>query len=206
MTKAVVFFGKAPLSPADEQALLHRLPPAVCLHIAAKPVQDRRGSLLAYTALSLLLPEPQRLASVRFPDGGKPHFADLRGEFSLSHTDGAIAAAISNSAVGIDVQALSPPRFGVVRRFFDADEQAALQNAAPTEQPSLFTRLWTKKEAAVKRTGRGIGGLNDPLDPHAVFSFAEGDGFSACVCAAEAIEIAIFPVGQLIDRALAKKH
>ncbi len=206
MTKAVVFFGKAPLSPADKQALLHRLPPAVCGHITAKPAQNRCGSLLAYTALSLLLPEPQQLASVRFPDGGKPHFADLRGEFNLSHTNGAVAAAIADSAVGIDVQALSPPRFSVVRRFFDADEQAALQNAAPAECPRLFTRLWTKKEAAVKQTGRGLSGLNDPIDPRAVFSFAEGDGFVACVCAAEAVEIAAFPVGQLIARALAKKH
>lgn len=205
MTKAVVFFGNAPLDPSEEQILLRRLPPAVCRHIADRPAHSRQGSLLAYTALSLLLP-PDRLADIRFPDGKKPCFSKPCGDFSLSHTNGAVAAAVSDGAVGIDVQCLTLPRFGVVRRFFDADEQNALKNAAPAERTRLFTRLWTQKEAAVKRTGRGLGGMSDPIDPRAVFSFAEGNGFAACVCATEAVEIAAFPVGQLMDGASAKKH
>jgi 4'-phosphopantetheinyl transferase len=77
---------------------------------------------------------------------------------SISHRLGWVAAAVSDAAVGVDVEVLRPPRS-------DASERAALMlapaeleewNALPAErrEPALLT-AWTAKEAWFKAVGDG---------------------------------------------------
>ena len=78
--------------------------------------------------------------------------------FSLSHTKNAIAVAVSNRPVGIDIEAVvSQERVGdshFLERTMSATER---QSIAEADDPRLmFTELWTRKEAYVKLLGTGL--------------------------------------------------
>jgi 4'-phosphopantetheinyl transferase len=100
---------------------------------------------------------------------GKPQIDPALGRprlrFSLSHTRGLVACAVSlDHAVGLDVEALDCARDGldIAERFFAPAELALLRAAAPGDRPDIFTRIWTLKEAYIKGTGLGL--ANCPLD------------------------------------------
>jgi 4'-phosphopantetheinyl transferase len=92
---------------------------------------------------------------------GRPFVAG-RGDalyFSLSHTDGCVACAISDcEEVGIDVEATD--RFAsplsLAEHFFSAAEVAALRALPAVEQPGRFFEYWTLKEAYIKARGMGL--------------------------------------------------
>ena len=96
-------------------------------------------------------------------DYGKPWLTvgSVREEniyFSLSHTKNAIAVAVSNRPVGIDIEAVvSQERVGdshFLERTMNATER---QSIAEADDPRLmFTELWTRKEAYVKLLGTGL--------------------------------------------------
>ena len=78
--------------------------------------------------------------------------------FSLSHTKNAIAVAVSNRPVGIDIEAVvSQERVGdshFLERTMSAAECKQINLA---DNPRLvFTELWTRKEAYVKLLGTGL--------------------------------------------------
>jgi 4'-phosphopantetheinyl transferase len=104
---------------------------------------------------------------------GKPRIDPVAGlpelQFNLSHTRGFVACAVCVGAeIGIDVETLAPERAGldIAKRFFSLSEVRILQGTAPDQQPAVFFRLWTLKEAFIKATGEG---LNRALDS---FSFS----------------------------------
>lgn len=91
---------------------------------------------------------------------GKLHLSKIENReshFSLSHTKCAIAVAIDNRSVGIDVEAIASARRleqAFLDRTMNADEQTRIREAA---DPCLaFTELWTRKEALVKAIGTGL--------------------------------------------------
>lgn len=96
-------------------------------------------------------------------DYGKPWLTvgSVREEniyFSLSHTKNAIAVAVSNRPVGIDIEAVvSQERVGdghFLERTMSATERKQINMA---NNPRLvFTELWTRKEAYVKLLGTGL--------------------------------------------------
>ena len=79
-------------------------------------------------------------------------------DFSLSHTDGAVAVAVSNGAVGVDAESAShfAERKAAERedrlreRFFTAAEREKYEDG-----PLGFLSCWTKKEAEFKRRAKG---------------------------------------------------
>ena len=84
------------------------------------------------------------LPEIRRAAGGKPYFPQYPHiHFNLSHSRGAAVCALSGEPVGVDVELLRPPP----RRL--AGEMGAEE----------FFRLWTAKEAAVKRRGLGVAAL-----------------------------------------------
>ena len=94
---------------------------------------------------------PEELQTARGPHG-KPFFFGLPGfHFSLSHSGEALALAVHGSPVGVDVERLREPELRVARRFFTADEQAAMRGGG-----ARFYEIWTKKEAYLKYTGEGL--------------------------------------------------
>ena len=82
---------------------------------------------------------------------GRPYFENSAIDFSISHSHGAVAVAISDSCrVGIDVETkdISPERVKkLADRYLSAAEAASLSS---TED---FCRLWTQREAYVKQSG-----------------------------------------------------
>lgn len=75
---------------------------------------------------------------------GKPFFPerpDVR--FNLSHSRGAVACAVHDEEIGVDIERLRTPpkRLG--------------RGMAPED----FFRLWTAREATVKRRGQGVAAL-----------------------------------------------
>ena len=74
--------------------------------------------------------------------------------FNLSHCRQAIACALSENPVGVDVESIGRYSESLARHVLSPDEFALVSSAPDPQIP--FTRLWTQKEAVVKLTGRGI--------------------------------------------------
>ncbi len=94
---------------------------------------------------------------------GKPFLrgadAACGASFSLSHTRGMVACAVTRDAdVGVDVEGTDRDvRAGdISARFFASSETAALARLAPELRTRRFFDLWTLKEALIKATGLGL--------------------------------------------------
>ena len=118
----------------------------------------RRQCALAYLLLKRALHEGYGITgSPRFNYGehGKPLLADYPDiHFSLSHCREAVACAVSDRPVGIDVESIGRYREQLAAYTMSEDERAAIAAAASPEV--AFTRLWTMKEALLKCSGQGI--------------------------------------------------
>jgi 4'-phosphopantetheinyl transferase len=127
------------------------------------------GSLRQRLASTLGTEEPASLV-IAVGEHGKPFLADGALEFNLADSaDVAVIAISDEGPVGVDVELVRPIEHErLARRFFSMLECAALDEA-PDPEHAFFT-IWTRKEAVVKATGRGIsGGLSAftvELAPH----------------------------------------
>ena len=112
--------------------------------------------------------EPQVLR-FEYGDRGKPKLANpgvdsqaTSLQFNVSHSGGVALYAIAlNRRVGIDLEELRPmPNAAqLAQRFFTEGEYAQLSAQPPEQQELAFFRGWTRKEAYLKATGEGLGGL-----------------------------------------------
>lgn len=115
-----------------------------------------RYTLARYTGL------PPKAWVFERDERGRPELTGAIGpSFNISHTEGLVACAVSEGAVGVDVEKgrrLRDPK-ALARRFFHPDETAEILQAADAESArASFLRLWTLKEAHAKALGRGIAG------------------------------------------------
>lgn len=76
-------------------------------------------------------------------------------EFSISHTRNAVAAAVSDKPVGVDVEKVRGVAGGLAKRVFSENEMAWLNETAEKKDRRFFD-IWTKKEALVKYQGTGL--------------------------------------------------
>jgi phosphopantetheinyl transferase len=117
---------------------------------------DRHASAAAFALLRHLWErrQPGPLPEVVEGAFGKPRF---RGSpdwhFNLSHDDSLAACALARVPVGVDVQSRVPYDEGLFERIAAPGE--ALLRTELREADDL-SPLWTRKEAVVKRTGRGL--------------------------------------------------
>lgn len=81
--------------------------------------------------------------------------------FNLSHSGSYAAAVFSGEPVGIDVERVRPVDLALAKRFFAAEEYAALR--AVSDEHGMggrldreFIRLWTRKESYIKAVGEGM--------------------------------------------------
>ena len=70
---------------------------------------------------------------------------------SLSHTDTAVAVALSSRPVGVDLEARYP-RPETARRFLTPAEQACYEQLPEAERADFLLLCWTKKEALFKQS------------------------------------------------------
>ncbi len=75
---------------------------------------------------------------------------------SLSHTAGAVAVALSDGEVGVDIENLASYRYSptLAERTMTADELKKIASAQGRENAE-FLKLWTAKESAFKLSGNG---------------------------------------------------
>ncbi len=86
---------------------------------------------------------------------GKPEFKGVPGiYFNLSHTRQAIAVALSDSPVGVDVEGFKQPKQSLLEYTMSDEEIRRVQLSPHPDQE--FALLWTQKEALFKYAGTGI--------------------------------------------------
>ena len=134
--------------------------------------KHRRGFVIARGFVRSVLGRylkfnPQAL---RFAYGlyGKPFLAgeheNTALRFNMSHSqDLALLAVTCDRDVGVDVEYIRTDfaSADIARRFFSRAEVEAFNALPETERVAAFFRCWTRKEAFIKATGRG---LSHPLD------------------------------------------
>lgn len=158
MTRILIFDRMEECTDAEVQ----RLMPLVSRQ-RAEQARRFRFTFGQYACLKsyLMLSELTGLTDMSFGYGkhGKPFLIghpDIH--FSISHCQKAIAVAISDKSVGIDVESLRKVDESLVRRTMNPTEVAMIEtDVNPTRE---FIRLWTRKEAVLKLKGTGI---NDDL-------------------------------------------
>ena len=98
-----------------------------------------------------------------YGEHGKPYIGEQPGIFfNISHCRKAVACAVSDRPVGIDIEAVQ----------YDADLCEMVLNPREKEavgmsaEPSVcFSELWTRKESLLKLTGEGVrDDMKDVLD------------------------------------------
>ena len=125
--------------------------------------QQRREQALRYRHLfgrfcclkSWLMLSAMHIGEMEFlyNEHGKPY---IEGGpfFSISHCKEAIAVALDDRPIGIDVESIRRFDPELVTRTMNDSEQALIAASAHPER--AFIRLWTQKEAVLKMEGTGI--------------------------------------------------
>lgn len=71
--------------------------------------------------------------------------------FSLSHSNGLLAVAVSHTPVGIDIERVCPHKDkALAARLLTASERAVLENLPPSERNAFLLTCFTGKEAVFK--------------------------------------------------------
>ena len=86
---------------------------------------------------------------------GKPHLLSPSGmHFSVSHTSHYIAYAAGIAPVGVDIEYRRSVNLNIAKHYFSRGEKEVLRTS---RDPVLdFYRIWTAKEAILKRNGTGF--------------------------------------------------
>ena len=145
----------------------------IIVYAALGPSGEERALARRLLALALeqefhLSPPPE---TAKEP-GGKPFFPSRPDIcFNISHSHGAAVCALHDKPVGVDIEKLRP----------------APRRLAGGMEDEAFFRLWTAKEATIKRRGEGIGALLLPLEPDPRCRCLEGllEGYLITVCPSE---------------------
>lgn len=85
---------------------------------------------------------------------GKPYIKNTPFHFNISHCDGLVVCALSETEVGIDAESIRQVTDRVMKRCYSDSEIAYVNSLKEKDIP--FTRLWTLKESYVKLTGTGV--------------------------------------------------
>lgn len=136
--------------------------------------KDRRLYVAGHAALGALLAGYLRVSArdIHCVSGahGKPALAPPHAvsglEFNLSHShELALVAFARGKAVGVDVEFVKKDFVfdELARRFFSAQEVAALFELPRSLQREAFFKCWTSKEAFLKAKGTGLSGKLDEV-------------------------------------------
>ena len=90
--------------------------------------------------------------------------------FSVSHSGDVVACAVSDRAVGVDLEKLRPvpSRLG---RALDCEEAA-----------ETFWQLWTRREAALKCRGETLGAWKRSREEGLTFTHPDYPGYAVTIC------------------------
>ncbi len=114
------------------------------------------NSLLSELLLRYILKKDYAFADVdiKTTNLGKPYLNNNSNiHFSISHSANAVAIAIDQSPVGIDIEKIEGPNTDITN-FFATAEQNYINSSS--DKTSAFYEIWTQKEAYVKMKGTGF--------------------------------------------------
>ena len=100
-----------------------------------KKLDDRKRSVLAFVLLQRALRDEYGITEVPefvYNEFGKPSLPNLPIHFSLSHCKDAVACAVSDHNIGLDVESIVPYNPDVARRACTADELKMLEQSSNT--------------------------------------------------------------------------
>ena len=145
--------------------------PSSCLPIELKTridnkknKQTHRQSLLAYCLLLKILKTEFAIDNVdiNFSLNGKPYIKN-GPYFSISHSDNKVAIVVDDNEVGIDIEKVGEYNDAIVDKYFSISEKEFLLKG---DKNLNFYKLWTAKEALIKKRGTGLKDLaNTELTP-----------------------------------------
>lgn len=125
-----------------------------------RQMRDKENCLAAHLLLKRALKDAGiEQFSIKIDKNGKPYLAGDEMYFNISHCKYGVAAAVSPSPVGIDIQNIVAYKKGVAKRVFSEEEISFTESSEKPDR--AFTRLWALKEAAAKCDGRGLSVLKD---------------------------------------------
>ncbi len=126
--------------------------------------RDAHRFMVARGVLRLLLARyrqaPASAISLCYGRWGKPYLGDRSSlQFSVSHSDVMAVYAVADAVeVGVDVEIVRHDFdvHGIAEVAFSERENAALREVAAERKIDAFFACWTRKEAFVKASGRGL--------------------------------------------------
>lgn len=131
--------------PAERQQKIHNM----------KQEKSRKQSMGAGLLLQKVLAlYHMEMSTLAVGEHGKPMVEGL--QFNLSHSGNLVICAVSNQAVGCDVEMIRKAPKGVAERYFSESEKEYLNQFCGEDYDTAFFRLWTMKESYVKMTGEGM--------------------------------------------------
>lgn len=96
----------------------------------------------------------------RYGKNGKPYLMNASFLFNLSHSGDYVFCGVSEQEIGVDIQKIQGDCvLRLAKRFFAAPECQTLEACGDEElRRRMFFRMWVRKEAYGKLTGKGIAG------------------------------------------------
>jgi 4'-phosphopantetheinyl transferase len=131
------------------------------------------GELLARTVIPRQLKIHADNISITKNEFGKPILRDYPNlHYNISHSGDYVVCAVSDRPVGIDIEQIArSDSIKISNRIFHDTEKRYVKSFYSEEAQAIaFTEIWTKKEAYIKRDGRG---LAIPLTSFSVFDLPE---------------------------------
>lgn len=122
--------------------------------------KDKKRSLFARVLLKNLLAEENiPYVSIELAENKKPFLSGSNCFISLSHSGNFAVCAVSERAVGIDIEQIKPVKTALVKRVCTKEEEdyvfekATKREDIITDPDTLerFFRVWTAKEACFKK-------------------------------------------------------
>lgn len=110
----------------------------------------KKESLLGMDLLGRML-KTDRL-DIKYNDCGKPYLYDSSLDFSISHSRGLVACAVSDVPVGIDIEQIRKINTNIITA--KSEKDLILSNSITDDEKILM--IHTAKEAYAKMCGRGI--------------------------------------------------
>lgn len=115
------------------------------------------GELLARYYYSQKLNIESKQIIFNYGKKGKPYLPDSEIHFNISHSGRWVVAAFAKDKIGIDIELIREPNYGVANRFFSAKEIEQLNVITnPEIKKNLFFDFWTIKESYLKAIGTGL--------------------------------------------------
>ena len=139
--------------------LLQTLPEPSREKIERLPFSKAVSSLYADLLLFKVLREATGLSAEKLQisrgEHGKPYLQNSDIHFNYAHTESAVALALFDKPVGVDIEKPRTVREGFARKFF-APSEADYVEQSDFGREERLVEIWTKKEAYVKEIGIGL--------------------------------------------------